>query len=528
MIADNNIRGGSGGGGPEFKERGYSIIHEKEDVLRFMEDGDYSSAKSLGLFEKIGSDLDDRIKKLQGASLFAFSISDERISRDFSVLHIAHFLSKRGRSVIVVDCDFLLPGLSGLVESNEEQGFLDLLLYGSSLKSVAKPTGIDGVSVISAGSFPVSRTVPFAKKEFSRVNDFLRGRSDVVIYCSTLYTEDGELNPLSQYVDGVILAFRIEDTEEGQVQSIHAALRSMGTSDVESICFCAGRDDAGEVSEEIIVPEKEEPYEEAEEVIETPAEEEEPAILVEEEVDSTIIEKTDEIEVGEEASKKGLNIFRITTIIAAVLVVAFIAWWFLVHRSIMENDRSERISEAVQDIREAGRDMTAEKTEEAPSEEAQDLISGEKAEDDKEPSASVPSGEAEKANEPAEGESTDEGIKKEEEAAVKEEDSAGDEGTSAEEESTGDAAAKASDYYSVHIASFRDINRAGLEAEYFENEGYKVEVREVLVKGDKWFRVMVGRFADEEEARRERIELLSYKRIGYARVVKTSGKSENR
>jgi cell division septation protein DedD len=77
-------------------------------------------------------------------------------------------------------------------------------------------------------------------------------------------------------------------------------------------------------------------------------------------------------------------------------------------------------------------------------------------------------------------------------------------------------------YYSVHISSFRDLNKAGIEAEYFEKKGYDVYVTQAEVKNEKWFRVLIGRFPTKGEASKLRIQLLSLRRIGYARVIKVN------
>ena len=74
-------------------------------------------------------------------------------------------------------------------------------------------------------------------------------------------------------------------------------------------------------------------------------------------------------------------------------------------------------------------------------------------------------------------------------------------------------------YYSVHVASFRDIGRAGSETDYLEKNGYEALVKETTVKGEAWFRVYVGEFETREEATALKLKLLDLSRIGYARVV---------
>ena len=135
----------------------------------------------------------------------------------------------------------------------EEHGFLDLLLYGSSLKAVAKDIGIDGVGVIGSGSFPVSKTVPFAIKEFEKVNSFLSEKSDVVIYCSTIYTEENEVNPLCKKINQVLLFCQIDRLEEGRLKELIELLKSEGVSHTELICYCE-KEAEEKVREEVVSP----------------------------------------------------------------------------------------------------------------------------------------------------------------------------------------------------------------------------------------------------------------------------------
>ena len=220
------------------EECGFTIFLDEQQIYSFMESGDYSSARELQHFSDVGPQLEKRMHEGAGLSVLALAVSENRISRDFAVLQIAHVLAKRGKKVLVVDCDFLQPGLSGLVENTDGLGFLDFLLYGSSLQAVAHSVGIDGVSVTGPGSFPVYKTMPFAKQEFGKVNGFLVKKSDVVIYCSTLHTDDDQINPMIEFVETVLLCCRIEEMEEGQLKNY---LDSLGGFEVmvDVVCFSA-------------------------------------------------------------------------------------------------------------------------------------------------------------------------------------------------------------------------------------------------------------------------------------------------
>jgi len=465
-------------------ESGYSIPLKKEEVVRFFEEGDFTSGKYIGLFENVGSELNDKIRGANGASFLALSVTDDRISRNFSVLQLAHYLSRLDRKVLIVDCDFLEPGLDGLVDNIEEYGFLDLLLYGSSLKSVAKSSGIDNVGIIGPGSFPVTKTVPFARKEFKRVNSFLLENADAVIYCSTLKTDEGEINPLSEFVDGIILSCRLEETEEGELQKSVSGLESIGVRSIETVCLCrggssvpvreepeeveSGREEEAEGAGETAVEEMEEAQEKEEKVQEE--------VKEAEEVETGFIEKTEELESEYREPGKKFDVFRLVAIIVGVLMVAFLVWWFMINKGIQKDDSSMEIKrEAVRKMKDVREEVTEE-------------------------------GESGTGEAGAVAEETDQRSGR----------TSGPEENGVREEEK--PVEKVTKYYTVHVASFRDPGRAEREKEYFEKLGYEARVRETEIKEQKWYRIMIGRFRTEEEAGEKRLELKGLEKVGYARV----------
>ena len=520
-MADSGFRDDSRNSEAGNDKEIYSIPMSKETVMKFMEEGDYSSARSLDLFESIGSKLEDKIRETGGVSLFLFSITPERIFRDFSVLQIAHLFSKRGKKVLVVDCDFLNPGLSGLVENVEEYGFLDLLLYGSSLKSVANPISVEGVNIIGSGSFPVFRTVPFAKKEFNRVNHFLRERNDIIIYCSTLYDDDKSINPLAEYVDEIILSCWAQETLEGRLQKTLADLELSGFSSVKTISFGGiGDEESVSAKEKESQPEEEEKEdrrkakkgatEEKETVKETEKVGQQSAIDKKAADDeSGVIVKTEEIEPEDKLPPKGISPLRIVIITAILFVIVFIAWWYLRGSSIKEDRNSQTINKAVQTVQEAGRDiLKKDAPENIQAQTRKDTMEneGEKEESAESKIIQEPSADMDIPVLPEDV--TDKDSKKKEVTSEVNDDAVNDSATDI--------------YYSVHIASFRDIKNAAVEAEYFEKKGYDVFVTEVEVKRIKWFRVLIGRFSAKDEASKTKMELLSFRRIGEARVIKVN------
>jgi septal ring-binding cell division protein DamX/Mrp family chromosome partitioning ATPase len=489
MTMSGDERGKTKSGRCEAVRGGYTIFLDEERMRSFLEEGDFSSGSELDHFKDVGAQIEQRVKEKNTASFLALSIGERSVARDFAVLHIAHFLAKHGRSVHLVDCDFLHPGLSGLVEDVEEQGFLDLLLYGSSLKTVAKPIGIEGVSVTGPGSFPVSRTVPFALKEFSKVQEFLRSKHEVVIYCSTLETEDAKLNPLANLVDGIILSCRIDEMGEGELEQ---KLRSLGAErvpPVELICFCAGKEEAAAVAG-------------AKQISGRPAQSQAPPVarkappaVATPPAAPVVIDKNEDFEPLEPVKKKPhISILRLAGIIGAVLIAAFIVWWALVSRTFREKESP------------SGQAVVAEQEESSGGSTAPAAVPAESL-------GLAQTGGVDTTGErrsPAESAEAPFG-KAGERAGASETGQARD--TLRTQAPAGPAR------FTIHVSSFKETSRAETEKAYLEANGYSARILEVTIKDEKWLRVFVGEYATMEEASKARLDLLGLRRIGYARIV---------
>ena len=104
------------------------------------------------------------------------------------------------------------------------------------------------------------------------------------------------------------------------------------------------------------------------------------------------------------------------------------------------------------------------------------------------------------------------------------EESVGQDEPPVQEESAGhepsDDSALAGVRFAIHVASFRQIARAGKEKEYLEKKGFTAKVVAIDIKGEEWFRIFVGDYATREEAARARTELMDAANVGYARIIK--------
>jgi len=156
--------------------------------------------------------------------VYLFSSDDIAEIRDLFGYSLTAALMQHVPSTLLVDCGFTTVGLSGVVPERDALGFLDLLLYGSSLGVITQETS-GGVHVVGAGSFPVTKKMPFVLNSFEEASRRLVAHSRCAIYCGPLYDDNGELHPLVGVVDVPILVRAtkagagVEDPIEEQVSA---------------------------------------------------------------------------------------------------------------------------------------------------------------------------------------------------------------------------------------------------------------------------------------------------------------------
>lgn len=134
-------------------------------------------------------------------SIYVCADDDAAQLRDDVAFLVARALAPHVPSSLLVDCDFLDVGLHGAVPQKDALGFLDFLLYGSSIGVITQES--NGVRVVGAGSFPVTRRMPFVESAFADAARRLCAHARCAIFVGPLTDEHGNPHPLTGEVDTV-------------------------------------------------------------------------------------------------------------------------------------------------------------------------------------------------------------------------------------------------------------------------------------------------------------------------------------
>jgi cell division septation protein DedD len=166
-------------------------------------------------------------------AVYLFSSDETAEIRNLFGYALAVALMQHIPSTLLVDCGYLDVGLSGIVPERDALGFLDLLLYGSSLGVITQETN-GGVRVVGAGSFPVTKKMPFVLNAFEQASRRLVLHARCAIYCGPLHDDEGGLHPLIGAVDVPILV-RAVSAGAGAVDPIEEQISAQCGAELLSI-----------------------------------------------------------------------------------------------------------------------------------------------------------------------------------------------------------------------------------------------------------------------------------------------------
>lgn len=416
---------------------------------------------------------------------------DFAAARDGFAFVFAKALSVHVPSALLVDSDFLKVGLHGLVPQPDALGLLDFLLYGSSIGVVTQESP-GGVRVVGAGSFPVTKRMPFVTPAFEEAARRLASHARCAVFVGPMVQEDGSPHPLAGEVDVTIVVRGETGASRGRgasgVDTFEEGVASGGV-EVWSVRTGAAEAKPAPVRAPEPTPPPRPKAPPAPSVTPGPL----PRVAVEPKRAPERTVETARALPTEPESRYSSLVPRIVVILLALSVIAFVSWWIWQDRSKGDD---------------AGVANTAESTSAPVSE-------------------PVPAESLVVATEDATRAATTDTIPRPVPAPpVRPADTGGRTGGTVLVDPSDilvmdDLERRWKDWYAIHISSFQESIRAREEVSFLQSREFPVFIvfLDLGAKG-KWYRVYAGPFETREEAREVKKNLDAVAQVRFTRITK--------
>jgi hypothetical protein len=484
-------------------------------------------------------------------------------ARDRFAFLLVKLVRERVPNALLVDCVFLSTGLSGVVPHRDALGFLDLLLYGTSIGVVTQESA-HGVKVVGAGSFTVTKKSPFVMDAFASARRYLAHQAKCVVFVGPATDDEDRLHPIAANVDLTVLVRtgdrfgeRVLDPLEESVASLEGVeawsvrLNTRAAVEEKRPAPAEPRSSAAaprpvERSEPALVAEVDDLVEN---LVERPAERsaerpaEKPAPSAERQAlrpdrpapprpepaaaaasgphrpGAGRAESGARGSFGLEKKSGGSRFVRVAAVVVAVGLVAFVMWWLYLTRSVRgDRDGAGVATAPAPSPAAAGPSADSLAAARTARERVESLIARGRTPAGRDTLASGPAGAGEtrasELGEPGGGVEARREIPMDAQRSL----------STADNIHVAESLAEFKDQYVVHVSSFHGIEKAREEARDLVGWGYPVFLYRVDL-GSKgiWYRVYVGPYESRDTAMEHKIKLDENPRIKSTRISKVPG-----
>jgi DedD protein len=265
----------------------------------------WERSPDLDGFRSIAQAIRSHAREQEGSVVLVTDTEEDASARAYVAARAARLLAEEGLRILLVETTARDGGFLGAAYSEEQEGFVDLVLYGVSPQVACRPTPVSGIHLMTPGSFPPDPGELFHSPEIDARLDQLKAPYDAVLMLATAFPEGDAPNPLLVHVDGLILACRPQAS--GRLQLLVQALPEQRASVWGAVVFTSPSetvelavDDALDEREWTAVPDA------------APQAEAEPVVR----------RKT-----------SSSSLFRLGTIAVAVVLLGFVGWWGWMQRT---------------------------------------------------------------------------------------------------------------------------------------------------------------------------------------------------
>lgn len=169
------------------------------------------------------------VRKGRGADELVVTSPSPGEGKSLTAANLAVTLAQQGRPTLLLDADMRRPVLHLKFDAPQAPGLSDCLLADELIEDAIRPTMLESLFVLPAGSQPPNPAELLDSAQMDRLLETLRTRYDAVIIDSPPVLAVTDSAVLAPKTDGVILVVRAEKTDKDAIALAIQQLRQVGT-----------------------------------------------------------------------------------------------------------------------------------------------------------------------------------------------------------------------------------------------------------------------------------------------------------
>jgi capsular exopolysaccharide synthesis family protein len=132
-----------------------------------------------------------------------------------------------GKKVVLFDADLRRPSLHRRIDSDNERGLSTLLTSPDLLNTVAQPSALPNLTLVTSGPIPPSPTELLSSVRLEQILQEAAGQFDVVVLDSPPILGLADAPMMSALADGVVFVVEADRSRHGSLKAALRRLRAM-------------------------------------------------------------------------------------------------------------------------------------------------------------------------------------------------------------------------------------------------------------------------------------------------------------
>ncbi len=160
-----------------------------------------------------------------------------------TIANLAVVMAQGGRRTILVDCDLRRPTLHSLFDLPSAPGFSEWMANKDDTSPALAPTGIDGLSLLPAGSPPANPADLLSSRRVETLVAHLKAQADFVLFDAPPLLAVSDAAVLATNVDGAVLVVSAGQTRRDHAQRAKEILEKIHVRIVGAVLANAPKED---------------------------------------------------------------------------------------------------------------------------------------------------------------------------------------------------------------------------------------------------------------------------------------------
>ena len=140
---------------------------------------------------------------------------------------VASSLARMGKSVLLIDADLRRPSLHYRIGYSNEQGLSTLLTSQAAIGTVARPSSVENLTLLTSGAIPPSPTELLSSLRFEKILEDAAGSFDVTIMDSPPVLGLADAPSMAALADGVMFVVEADRSRRGALKTSLRRLRAV-------------------------------------------------------------------------------------------------------------------------------------------------------------------------------------------------------------------------------------------------------------------------------------------------------------